>query len=707
MDKIFNLKIDTKNKNINEIKGLKQDDSNAILNITLLQNSLALDLTNCTVRINFLREDERILLYMADIVSVKEGRVSIKLSPEVLEKAGLVKADISVFDSNLFKITSATFNLKVEKTIYNSDTYFTDKDLDLMQQEYIREKQRQANENVRKTNEDTRNNNEIERLTHETQRQTNENTRIKAENTRAEEWNNIKKDGNNLKNTLDNAITNANKSKDNLQNTINNADKVRKELNVSNYVSNSKYDAFEKKVLDENKNTNTQLEDLKTKKADQAFVDAQIATIISGAPKGTYPTLNALNQAYQKGADGVFLVLENGHWYYWNSSTSGWTDGGIYQATEIQNGSITTKQCNFIENDMSDNLLNLNKITKGFLTDGGKIEENSNYFTTDFIEATMSDVVRYTYDINMGTNNKVYCFDKDKKLYSTRNGELDDTTTYRVVKLTDANIKYIRISFNNKNFNSAMIFLNKNYSTKYQQYYKKSYLNNEFYLNNTQKNEVENIVNSNCLNNKIITWNGDSICAGDGWRGGYPKIISERNNMISENIAVGGGSITAEQYHSDNHRPRHWVARTIEKMRSDADYAILEGGVNDYSLKVPFGEITKDFTSKLDDTTFCGAFESMLKQLILKFQGKKIGYILVHRIWDNNSNFDSKWYPAILEMCNKWGVPVCDLYKNCPSLKLIDELKNRYTNNKDGWHPNEEGYRKYYVDKIENWMKTL
>ncbi|MCD3211832.1 SGNH/GDSL hydrolase family protein [Clostridium botulinum C/D] len=211
----------------------------------------------------------------------------------------------------------------------------------------------------------------------------------------------------------------------------------------------------------------------------------------------------------------------------------------------------------------------------------------------------------------------------------------------------------------------------------------------------------------NCLTDKIVAWNGDSICAGDGWRGGYPKIISERNNMISENIAIGGGSITAEQYHVDNHKPRHWISRTIEKMRSDADYAILEGGVNDYSLKVPFGIITKDFTSKLDDTTFCGAFESMLKQLILKFQGKKIGYILVHRIWDNNLDFNSKWYPAILEMCAKWGVPVCDLYKNCPSLKLNEQLKNKYTNNKDGWHPNEEGYRKYYVDKIESWMKTL
>lgn len=254
MDKIFNLKIDTKNKNITTVTGLKQFDNNSVLNITLLQNSLALDLSNCTVRINFLREDERVLLYMANIDNAKEGKVSIKLSPEVLEKSGLVKADISVFDSNLLKITSATFNLRVEISIFD-DTYFTDKDLDLMQQEYVREKERQADEKVRKTNEDTRIDNETERLTHETQRQANEEARKKAENTRVAEWNNVKTDANNIKNTLDTTIDTANKTNNNLKNTINAGDKLKQELNVNNYVTNEKYNAFEKK-------TNTQYEDL-------------------------------------------------------------------------------------------------------------------------------------------------------------------------------------------------------------------------------------------------------------------------------------------------------------------------------------------------------------------------------------------------------------------------------------------------------------
>ena len=33
--------------------------------------------------------------------------------------------------------------------------------------------------------------------------------------------------------------------------------------------------------------------------------------------------------------------------------------------------------------------------------------------------------------------------------------------------------------------------------------------------------------------------------------------------------------------------------------------------------------------------------------------------------------------------------------------------KNAYTNNQDGWHPNESGYLAYYCDPIENWLKHL
>mgnify|MGYP001074078224 CR=1 FL=1 len=79
--------------------------------------------------------------------------------------------------------------------------------------------------------------------------------------------------------------------------------------------------------------------DIEDKKADQAFVDLQFANIVSGAPKGTYTTLSALQKAYPTGTQGVFLVIEGGHWYYWNGSA--WTDGGVYQASDIGEAAVT------------------------------------------------------------------------------------------------------------------------------------------------------------------------------------------------------------------------------------------------------------------------------------------------------------------------------------------------------------------------------
>jgi lysophospholipase L1-like esterase len=223
----------------------------------------------------------------------------------------------------------------------------------------------------------------------------------------------------------------------------------------------------------------------------------------------------------------------------------------------------------------------------------------------------------------------------------------------------------------------------------------------------------------NPLYGKRLALNGDSICQGVGFKGGYGRMLAERNQMQLQNVAIGGGTITAEQYYSEEHKPRHWISRTIDQMDADADYAIVEGGVNDASLRVPMGEISQGFAAKLDDTTFCGAFESMLRQLTIRYAGKKIGYVAVHKMTVEYSTEDDAfgYYQMAKRCCEKWGVPFCDLNASCPAFGLFPKneaensalyaMRQIYTHNGDGWHPSEEGYRRYYCDKIEAWMRTL
>lgn len=228
---------------------------------------------------------------------------------------------------------------------------------------------------------------------------------------------------------------------------------------------------------------------------------------------------------------------------------------------------------------------------------------------------------------------------------------------------------------------------------------------------------ASNLVRSSPLYGKKLSLNGDSICYGAGSTGGYGKMIADTYNMTLQNIGVSGGTITAETYYSNGTTPRHWICRTIENMDTDADYIILEGGVNDSANAVTLGTITPKLNSALDDTTFYGAFESVLKQLLLRFPGKKIGYIAVHQMQANFSaanDENTSYYYAAKKCCAKWGVPFLDLNISCPPWGMISEantemlpLKQAYTHNGDGWHPNEDGYRTYYVPKIVKWLESL
>ena len=292
-------------------------------------------------------------------------------------------------------------------------------------------------------------------------------------------------------------------------------------------------------------------------------------------------------------------------------------------------------------------------------------------------------------------------------------GSIDTTTVdgYHQFVIPDGvNARYMRCSYKTALINEFMVAEGESVPTEYERF------GIDIRLSEKMIEGIESQYNP--LYRKKISLNGDSICYGAGSTGGYGALIAENNNMNLQNIGVSGATITAETYQSDGTVARHWICRTIANMDADADYAIVEGGVNDAGSNVPLGAISSGFSSTLDDTTFYGAFESMLKQLLLRFHGKKVGYIAVHQMTANycaTNDEATSYYYASKKCCEKWGVPFLDLNTQCPPWGLFvggaDEtlkaLRNQYTYNGDGWHPNEEGYKKYYVPKIEAWLKTL
>ena len=291
----------------------------------------------------------------------------------------------------------------------------------------------------------------------------------------------------------------------------------------------------------------------------------------------------------------------------------------------------------------------------------------------------------------------------------TFNGNLTGVIKNNILTFEVPEKTIIRLKLLIKTYQTNMLVEGEQYPDKFIPYTDEIMLADNVYIS---KNNVKGILSDEyVLYGKKIAVNGDSICYGNGYIGGYAKIIADKNNMSIQNIAEGGGTITAETYMSDG-RARHWICRTIANLDSDSDYIIIEGGVNDEDVEI--GNITNGYNESLIDTTFCGALESICKQLTIKFAGKKYGFIITHKM---NANFvnGSDRYDKCIKILEKWGVPYINLQNSCPAFgyftknsdKDLYRLTQKYTTNADGWHPTEECYRIYYVPKIEAWMKSL
>ena len=214
------------------------------------------------------------------------------------------------------------------------------------------------------------------------------------------------------------------------------------------------------------------------------------------------------------------------------------------------------------------------------------------------------------------------------------------------------------------------------------------------------------ISNGDPLYQKTAAFTGDSICYGAGYAGGYAGIIGTDNDMGISNTGKTGATLATGT--TSGGVNRYWISDLVGQMPAGYDYYIVEGGVNDadVGLGVQLGALSSGYTATLDTTTLYGAVESICKTLQTTFAGKKIGFVIPHNCYPQSHRWNTEFRPAIKEACEKWGVPYLDLSELVPQLYNLTALRV-YTDNNDGWHPNEQGYKLFYVPKIEAWMKTL
>lgn len=219
--------------------------------------------------------------------------------------------------------------------------------------------------------------------------------------------------------------------------------------------------------------------------------------------------------------------------------------------------------------------------------------------------------------------------------------------------------------------------------------------------------EVKNSYLQNSLNGKIGIFLGDSICAGttiEGEKSGYgwAGLIGEKYGLNWVNLGRNGAGFISTI--SSSRVIDQQIQQAITKY-PNADFIIFEGGSNDADeLGLENLGNTSESWDEFDTSTFCGAFEQSIKNIVNGFPNATFLYIIpqkmgLNQVFPENS-VRRKYFDSAIQICKKWGIPVCDLWYECP---LNPNLKKYWEGGSksgpyyvDGQHLTLKGYEQIY-----------
>lgn len=331
------------------------------------------------------------------------------------------------------------------------------------------------------------------------------------------------------------------------------------------------------------------------------------------------------------------------------------------------------------------NVLDKDRLIKGYIGYQGEIIPHDDYSVTDYIPIKPGE----TYTLPASGDRALAYYTADKKLIERVQIDMGVGSVYTFTVPNNAAIAYMKIQFGYKNVNgfdpnSAMICSGGVYYTEYV-----PYGINFDWVNSSN-------LRANKLYAKKVAWIGDSIFAATGAQGAMEK-IALRNSMPYENCACNGSTISRTP-------GTVTCVDLMKNLPSDAEYILIEGGLNDAWGRYPLGTYNASFTAAFDEKTFYGALDKIFHDVSIKFAGKKIGVVISHKVQKVPSW--SEYSAAMKQMCNKYSLPYLDLYETSGLCGEIDELNQLYFLDGDRTHPNDLGYE-MLADKIEAFMLGL
>ena len=219
------------------------------------------------------------------------------------------------------------------------------------------------------------------------------------------------------------------------------------------------------------------------------------------------------------------------------------------------------------------------------------------------------------------------------------------------------------------------------------------------------------------LKGKKINFLGDSITEGHGtsdW-GTKPfhQLLRIRCGLAeARNYGKGGTKIARLPVVTDHPFDQDFNLRAPD-MNHDADAVVVFGGTNDFGHgTIPLGDM-----DSRDIHTFYGGLQCLCTFLINTYKDKPIIFmtplhrlneVLDHnnRIKDGNKNARPlvEFVRAVREVCEFYGIPVLDLYRDCALYGQNWAWCEKYM--PDGLHPSDAGHE-LIANKLQRFLENF
>lgn len=117
MKSIYSFVIDIKRNIYGRITVKQEDTKSRYLDITLTDDNLPINLTNHTVKVFILKQDNTKVFNSVNILDATEGKIEIELTTQALVLAGEIKIELVIYGVDGSILSTKVFSVNVEKTL--------------------------------------------------------------------------------------------------------------------------------------------------------------------------------------------------------------------------------------------------------------------------------------------------------------------------------------------------------------------------------------------------------------------------------------------------------------------------------------------------------------------------------------------------------------------------------------------------------------